>query len=63
MTLTVRIKVVPDNAPNAPGTWIDIDELDALDHRLDRWSEAMAVLQPYAPSDHHIVQYEFEGVV
>jgi hypothetical protein len=53
--MTVRIKIVPNSAPNADGRWIDADTQMP---RTSRWREAEAQLRPFIPAEHHMVSYE-----
>lgn len=53
--MTVRIKIVPDAAPNDDGRWIDVEaELPAT----TKWREADDLLKLFIPQNHHMVGYE-----
>jgi hypothetical protein len=53
--MTTRIKVVPNETPNADGEWLDID-LD-LPERM-RWRDYGAKVAAFVPAGHQVVAVE-----
>lgn len=47
-----RIKIVPDETPNADGEWITIT---ADTPQTSSWVEAAKALEPFIPKGHHLV--------
>lgn len=50
-----RIKIVPDNAPNAEGEWRKIEEIDVHEPIGANWADEVARLSSFVPSGFHIV--------
>lgn len=47
-----RIKIVPDETPNADGEWITVD---AEAPRTTSWVETVTAMEPRVPKGYHIV--------
>ncbi len=53
--MSTRIKVVPEDTPNADGEWIKVEiDLPAT----TRWKVAEVILAPYIPKGHVLVAME-----
>lgn len=50
-----RVKIVPNDNPNADGRWIEVC-VDRI--HTTRWNRAESRLYRHIPDDHHMVSYE-----
>ena len=50
------LKIVPDDEPNADGTWIEV-AFERVPMLSNRWVEIERFFAPLIPKGYHLVQY------
>lgn len=58
MDYRVKVKIVPDDQPNADGQWMPIVVEGAV--KSWKWNEVEAMLSLFIPPGQHMVAYQIE---
>lgn len=66
MSYKARLKVVPDDEPNADGDWIEVACDDELVEKIKvarSFNETLELFKHHRPEDYHIVQVDLKCIL